>query len=218
MKRILPLLAFPLVLAGCGTVNVSYELSYNTEDSAMQVELLRSSLRVIENRLQRMETSLKDQSVSGSGGKVILTLTLAESEAAEQLTAELTQPFKLRVMKEVPAGQGQITVEKLGDFAETGLTENDIIWAEAAEDSKGKGAVRLTFTPEGRTKLAAVFKENLNRSIGIFARDRLISKLQIKSDTIDENIVIRDIPNLDLARIFVDDLNVGLHVMFTPLP
>jgi preprotein translocase subunit SecD len=109
-------------------------------------------------------------------------------------------------------------VEGHGEFAATGITEEDMVWADAAEDEQKKGVVRLTFTPQGSQKLAAVFKENKGKSIGIFVRDRLISKLTVQTDVIEDHIVIRDIPSSELARIFVDDLNVGLHVTFTKLP
>jgi preprotein translocase subunit SecD len=218
MKRLITLLALPLVLAGCGSTTVSYKLAFNTADKSAQEELTHASMRVIERRLERMETTIKDQKITGSGSDTTLTLSLSDPKAAEQLSAEVTQPFQLLIMKQVPDGQGQVTVQGHGDFSETGIDGKDIVWGEAAEDAQRKGAVRLTFTPEGKTKLAALFKENTGKSIGIFVRGQLVSKLTVKSEEVDDNIVIRDIPNPDLARIFVDDLNVGLHVIFTPLP
>jgi hypothetical protein len=218
MKRFLFLVAFPLVLAGCGSADVRYQLSFDIYDKQAVDDLTLASTRVIERRLERLEATVKDQSIERSETGAVVSLSLTDATAANILTGELTQPFKLRVMKEAPAGQGDITVEGHGAFAETGITESHVVWGEAAEDAERKGAVRITFTPEGRAKLATLFQENNGKSIGIFIRDRLISKLMIKSDQIQDNIVIRDIPNPDLAKIFVDDLNVGLHVTFTPLP
>jgi hypothetical protein len=218
MKRFLPLAIVSLVLVGCSSSEVQYRVTLDVPPQTDQATLLRTTLSVIERRLDRLEESIKDQSITQGSGSVTLRLVLSKQESADILTEELTQPFKLRIMNQVPDTQGQLEVQGHGWFAETGITQADIVWAEAAEDSKKKGVVRLIFTPAGREKLSALFRENKGNNIGIFVRDRLISKLTVHTDVLDENIVIREIPNAELARVFVDDLNVGLHVTFTPLP
>jgi hypothetical protein len=218
MKRFLPLLAIPLVLAACGSSDAAYRLTFDVSDVVMVSELTQMSARVMERRMDRLEQKVLDKKITQYETGALITLTLPNQASVEALTYELTQPFSMRIMKEVPAGQGRLTVEGHGDFADTIIEQEDLLWAESAEDSQKKGVIRLVFTPEGRTKLATVFQENMGKSIGIFVRDRLVSKLSIKSETVEENIVIRDIPNAELARVFVEDLNVGLHVTFTPLP
>ena len=219
MKRLILLMALPLALTACGSFKVGYRLTFNTSDEALRTQLTLTSSKIMERRLESLKATIKDKQIQPDNGSgATITLTLADPTIGKALTAQLIQPFKMRIMKQVPDGEGQISVQGHGSFAETGITEKDIVLAEAAEDSAGKGVVKLTFLPDGRTKLAKLFQENNGKDIGIFVRDRLMSKLTIKSSDIQEYIVIRNIPSADLARVFVDDLNVGLHVTFTPLP
>jgi hypothetical protein len=218
MKRFITLLALPLVLAACGSADVSYQLRFDTTDPAMANELAQMSARVMERRMDRLEQAVTDVVVNPSQTGAVISLTLPNEASVEALTYELTQPFNVKIMKQVPAGQGRLIVEGHGEFADTGIENSDISWGEAAEDEKGKGAIRLVFSPRGQLKLSALFKDNIGSSIGIFVRDRMVSKLSIQSENVEGNIVIRDIPNAELARIFVEDLNVGRHVTFTKLP
>lgn len=220
MKRFLLVLALPLALAGCGgePTAVSYHLNFQNAEAQMREDLTRTTLEIVDRRLEALGTAATDKSVETQTGATILHVTLPDATIAEALTAQLTEPFSLRIMKQVPDGQGMLKVEGHGEFAETDIAENDVIWGDSAADSEGKGAVRLSFTEDGRAKLAELFRTNVGNTIGIFVRERLISKLEIQSEMLDENIVIRNIPNPALAEVFVDDLNVGLHVTFTPLP
>lgn len=218
MKRLILLCALPLVLAGCGQAQVSYQLGFKGVGEANHQELAGISMLVIERRLDNMETALIDQEIETQSGGIVIHLTVKNQEIAGALTSQLVQPFTLRIMKQMPDGQGEVEVQGHGSFSETGITEADLTRGESAADQNGKGVVRLTFTEAGRGKLLNVLRENVGKDIGIFVRDRLISKLNVKSDQILDNIIIRDIPNAELAAIFVDDLNVGLHVTFTPLP
>jgi hypothetical protein len=218
MKRLISLLVLALTVAACGPAETAYKLTFNIPDKARQSELTLTSLKVIERRLDRVGETIKSQQIIPGQNEATIKIGLQSTATAQLLTEELTQPFKLRIMKQVEEGKGQINVEGHGSFAETGMTEADLIWAEAAEDANRKGVVRLLFTPQGTEKLRNIFKENMGKAIGIFVRDRLISKLNVKTDEIEEFIVIRDIPSAEMARIFVDDLNVGLHVTFTPVP
>ena len=49
-------------------------------------------------------------------------------------------------------------------------------------------------------------------------RDQLVSTLLVDTDEVKDKIVIQSIPNPELAEIFSDDVNVGIHVTFTPVP
>lgn len=220
MKRITLLLALPLFLIGCGgQTEISYKLGFpGVFEQASQQELAGIAMVVIERRLDNMETAPLDQEIETATGGTVLHVTVKNTEIAGALTSQLVDPFKFRVMKKVADGQGTINVEGHGSFAETGITEADMLRGESAADANGKGVVRLSFTPAGGTKLKQLFTENMGQDIGIFVRDRLISKLNVKSADTQDNIIIRDIPNPELAAVFVDDLNVGLHVTFTPLP
>jgi len=62
-----------------------------------------------------------------------------------------------------------------------------------------------------------VFKENKGKSLGLFIRGALVSKLLVETDELKDDIVIRDITSHEIAEAFADDLTVGLHVRFLPI-
>ena len=63
-----------------------------------------------------------------------------------------------------------------------------------------------------------LFAESEGKNIGIFIRNQLVSKLLVDTDELIDDIIITDIPTVQLANVFADDVNVGLHVTFTPIP
>ena len=219
MRRTLFLVALPLVvLTGCGSSTFTYHLSFDSTDEARQHDLTVRSLSVVERRLEALNADVKDEQILTKDKDVRIQVKLADSAAGKVLTQQLTEPYKLRIMHEDDGAKPDITVEGQGGFSQSGITEKDVLWGEAAQDSDGKGGVKITFTPDGAKKMVALFKDNQGKNIGIFVRDRLVSKLKVNATMDSDNIVIRGIPSLDVAKVFVDDLNVGLHVTFTPAP
>jgi preprotein translocase subunit SecD len=214
------LLSAILLLAGCTSNAINYQLTFNLTDPAIQSDLTSRSLRVIDRRLERIGERVMKNSITKNEEGVLLTLELSDAVAIDTLSEELTAPFTLRIMRQAVGTEApDAVVTGHGGFMETGLTEAHLNWADAREDpATQKGEVRLTFTPEGRALLADVFKKNKGKYIGLFVRDKLVSKLLVETDELKETIIIRDIPSPDVASIFADDLNVGLHVTFTPLP
>lgn len=197
---------------------MSYTLEISSTQPDVREELLKEAVRVVERRLDSMGEELIDQSIDAGGENPTLTLTLVDDEIAEFLTQDLTSPFTMDIMKEVPEGTGDITVSGHGSFAKTGVTAEHLDWVNAREDgTSGKGMVRLVFTPEGRVLMAQVFAENVGKNIGLFVRDKLVSKLYVDTAELKDDIVIRDIPSLDFAHVFAEDVNVGLHVTFIPI-
>jgi len=218
MRTLPALLLSSLLLTACGSATATYSLSFDIDEKGTQEDLTRRSIRVIERRLENFESELLDQVVDHEGSGTTLTVEVPSQDIADALTEELIQPFNLEVMKEVPAGQGTTKVEGHGEFAKTNVIGEHFTWVEHAQDSAGKGALRLMLSPEGRTRMSLVFEENVGKNLGIFVRNRLISKLGVKTDALKDDIIIRDIPSSEIAEIFADDVNVGLHVTFTPLP
>ena len=98
------------------------------------------------------------------------------------------------------------------------MTEEHLEWVEAAEELDNKGRITLSFSPEGRELMRTVFRQNVGRNIGLFVREKLVAKLQVDTAELKDDIIITGIPSPELARVFADDVNVGLHVIFTPLP
>lgn len=212
-----------LSLAACASENtVTYQLTFSpSTDAVTRDTLSEASLRVIERRLDHLGQSLISNSAIKTGSGVMLEVTFSgDEEVAEVLTAELVAPFSMKVMAQ--AGEGEtadITVEGHGGFIDSGINEKDLQWVDAGKNNTtNKGEVRMIFTTAGRIKMQALFQTLKGKDIGLFVRDKLVSKLHITTDTLPEDIVIRDIPTPEVAQVFADDMDVGLHVTFTPVP
>lgn len=210
-----------VLLASCALSNsTGYLLELNVADPAQRQELGEQALRVIERRLERMGEIPTNKSVNVTDEEATVLFTVETREAIDQLTEELQRPFTFRVMAQAPEGEeGEITVDGHGSFASTPITGDDLEWVEGRKQpGKATGEVRLVFTEEGRAEMADLFAANEGKHIGIFVRDQLISKLLVDTGELKDDIVIRDIPSPELAQIFAEDVNVGLHVTFTPIP
>ncbi len=217
MKR--TLLVLGVLLAACtqtATHSQSYKLTIDEKDTAKQTELVEASTRVIDRRLGSMGDKLTTHSVTGTGASVVLTVTATSTGALARVTEQLQQPFDIQFMSEAPEADADLVVAGHGGFKATGITENDIDWTiVSADPTSGKARVELQFTPAGMTHMQSVFKANEGKIIGLFVRKKLISKLLVNSDAMKEHVVIGGIPTLEIAKAFSDDVNVGLHVVFT---
>ena len=219
MKKLLPLFAALLLLLGCRNASIRYDLTIDATDTAQQGALALASMRVIEHRLEFYGEKPIDLGVDLKRTPPRITLSAKDPAILDVLTEDLVRPFKLRILKQAPPGEPEVlVVEGHGPFMETGLTEADVEWLEAAPDSlPEKGKVTITFTEEGRAKMATVFQKNKGKFIGIFIRDQLVAKLLVDDVELQDEIVITEIPSLDVAKVFTDDVNVGLHVTFVPV-
>lgn len=219
--RFHPLFLAPLsavVLASCGSATVSYRLTFDTQDIAIEEEMTKAALRVISRRLDRLETAIGEQNIVKDADGVTVELVIPDRAAAETLTAELTQPFDLQIMTQTDAPNPDVTVEGLGGFAATGVTHDDIVRVSSVKSEDGAGAVVLIyFTDEGHAKLGEAFKASVGKTIGIFVRGALVSALTVTDPAAQNPLVISGVPDLELANIFADDVNVGAHVTVTPL-
>lgn len=236
MKRfLLPALA-AFIIVGCkGSTVLSYDLIFDIEETGKQNILSLASMRVIERRLANIGEEAIDLGIAKKNGTTRITVELENEIAAEIIHEELTTPFKLRIMSEAEdtgeeeaedgeeaeaerdVSHNEIFVEGHGVFLEAGITEEHIRWLEASEEAGGKGRVTISFTEEGRDAMESIFSESEGKIIGLFVRERLVSKLLVSTDTLEDEIVITDIPTVELARIFADDVNVGLYVTFSPV-
>lgn len=221
MKRISLSLATILLLTACsGGQTVVYRLDFKNAGAHQLEGLTAASMEVIERRLAHLEVELLEKKTETRNDQTFLSVTLPSKEAGDALTAELVKPFDLTVMGETePHETADITIEDRGSFTKTDITQDDFTWVDARKDpTNGMGEVRLILTDDGRTKINALFARLKGKSIGIFVRDRLVSLLKVQTDAVPDNLIIRDVPSVDIAGIFADDMNVGLHVTFTPVP
>jgi hypothetical protein len=209
-----------LLTVSCGgTTAITYKTTFSVQDPVQRSQLLLMTQHVIERRLQGMgeEGAITNIMPTTEGADV--TVEIGDKIIGDVLTSQLTEPFTLEVMKEVPADKADITVAGHGSFAKTGIGSTHLIWVNAAPQPDGTMAmVTMIFTPEGRSLMQKLFKENKGKFVGIFVRGRLVSKLNVQTDELKDDIVIQDIPSFDLAQVFADDVNVGMHVAFVPAP
>jgi len=215
MRRLFPLFCLCLVLTACGSRTVAFTLTTDLTDPADRTEIFDAVQRVVTRRASRLESTLTDISVTAkdnSGATLSFTTT---NDVATQLTEELLSPFSLKIMLQSDDESGDLYVEEQGWFTNTGITEKDILWTQSFTKSDGTGVVVLLLSDEGRTRFDTLIGQNIGRTIGLFVRDKLMSKMQIERTMEKDKIAIGGIPTPDIAGIFADDVNVGIHISFS---
>lgn len=216
MKKIIAPIAFALLLTACGKSTAVFTLNIDTEDSDRRIELVAATDRVVERKLQSMGESEFVVDISRKGDETILEVEVADNSVADVLANNLTDPFNLRIMTEADAEDAELTVEGHGGFKQSGITEEHLEWLLVEEEALGTGRITIQFTTEGRDLMETIFSANKGKNIGIFVKDQLVSKLLVDTDELRDEIVITEIPSVELARVFADDVNVGMYVTFTP--
>ncbi len=209
-----------LLLACSAERTVHYRLHFDVPDASTQQQLTLMSMRVIERRLQSMGEQLIDKEVSTKGNTTTIGITVGSRQGAEALTSSLIKPFVMQVMLQAETATGSdVTVQGQGSFNATGITETDFDRVEAHQEPQtDKGEVRLVLTGSGHLKMATLFRSAKGKDIAIFVRGRLVSKLHVETSELKGDVIIRNVPNPALAQVFADDVTVGLHVIFVPVP
>jgi hypothetical protein len=216
MRRFFLLSASLLLLTACGKT-VQYTMTFDLDDAAQRTQLEAATVRVIQNRLLGQGKKLLSSEVIDKDDKRVLVMKVSDDDAAKILTESLTTPFTMTIMQQVETG-GDISNEKYGNFKQTALTTEYFEAVIPREAEGGQGSAVITFTPEGQTRLQKLFKENRGETIGIFVRGVLMSKKLIDAKDTQNSISVDGIPSPGIAKVFADDVNVGLHVSFSELP
>lgn len=206
-----------MLLTACtgGANSVVYNLEMDTDDADTKSELAFAATRVIERRLESMGEASENVDIQKQGQAVQVLVEVANEDVAELLTGELTEPFSLQIMEATDIAEADIVVGNEDGYKATGITKEHVEWLLAEEEANQKGRVTIIFTADGREKMQALFKEKVGEYIGLFVRDRLIAKLLVDTDEMKDDIIISEIPSPALAETFADDVNVGLHVLFS---
>lgn len=208
-------LAFLTACSGPGST--TYRLTFDTQDPLTIDELTKATVRVMERRLDRMQVELLDKNIVKDAEGVTVELRVEDGNAVEPLTDELTQPFTAQMMLATDDPQPAVMVEGLGGFNETDVSGDDVINVLAFADDDGQGAtVQIRLTDDGHAALQEIFREHVGETLGLFVRGKLVSALTIVDPTVPNPFVIDGVPNIDIAQIFADDMNVGLNVTITP--
>lgn len=220
MRR-LAFLLLPILLGCSSTGSITYRLDLDPAvSSAHGSDLTLASVRVIERRLENLGEEMLEKDISFEDGAPHVALTVRDPEVLDILTKQLTEPFTLRIMEESPEKEATIVVGVHGGFRETDITEEHLQWVDASTDGDtlDRGRATLQFTEDGRKRMNEMFKKNNGKYIGLFVRNALMSKLLVESNALKDQIIIHDIPSVEFAHVFADDVNVGLYVRFTPRP
>jgi len=213
-------LSLCVLLASCGRgTRATYQLTFNTEDASRLSELSLAVTRVVERMLESMGEEVRGLDIAQRGAGPELSFTTETAAAAELLREDLTTPFTLTIMRESKQSETPtVSIDAHGGFMETGIHQGHLEWVIASEEPDNRGRITLQFNADGRELMRKVFKQNVGKNIGIFVRGNLVAKLQVDTAELKDDIIITGIPTVALARVFADDVNVGLHVQFTPLP
>lgn len=210
-----------LLLAACaGAGSVAFRLTYDTQDAARKTELSQAVERVMERRLLGLKQSVKSEDIHMNADRTSVTVKTAGKQVADALRAQVAEPFSMRIMLQAESGAiADVSNPKYGAFNETDLTEKDFDWIKAGQSgiTKGKGAVLITFTDAGKQKLRKIFSTQQGKIIGIFVRGLMMSRKMISDKDTQDSILVDGVPTLELAGVFADDVNTGLHVKFEPI-
>jgi preprotein translocase subunit SecD len=210
--------ACALSLTACGSkgVVVKYDFTVDLNEPEKVWNLTESAERVLARRLAAAEVA--DVSVStvpnSSGGTITVKLPNAEAAKVADNITKAPFSFDLRVEKTPPGTTGDSNED---NWIKTAIDASSLHWVQAIGNrATGVISIDLQFNPEGKKILTEVFAANKGKSIGIFVRDLLVSKLKIEKTEISEHVIIEGVPSAKVAEIFADDVNVGLHVTFSP--
>lgn len=225
MRKLLPLVLCTLLITGCvktDDATVSYKLTTDLTD-ASRIETLPTVVqRLLENRLIALDSFAREVKVTPEGDDYMVTVTLSGSNMTvlDTLTERITEPLTIRFMKEVPLEEADIIIADTEGYKETMLTEDHIVWlTHRTHPVLKNGEVIIEFSEKGKELRKQIFEENKGNNIGVFVKGRPIYKLLVdENDEEDtDTVVLRNIPNPEMAQIFADDMNVGLHVTFSPV-
>ncbi len=212
------LLGCALISACGGVTQLKYDLTIDDGTPSQVLNLVNASERVVKRRLSALgvqNPNVISVPKGDSGGAMTIDVpdAMLTTRIRDILAEQFAFDMRLELKETTFADQNaEENWEKLG------VNNEHLIGAQvvSAEDS-GEVAVELLFTEEGRKLLGDAFSKYKGRTVGIFVRGLLVSKLKVEDSALSEHIVISGIPSAAVAQIFADDVNVGLHVAFKPV-
>ncbi len=213
--RLIGLTALFAALTACsGGVTLTYTVSSNIPDTAKSLEVFQAAERVMARRLPAAEVKDSQVKVVPTGSSATMTIKVSNAAAAATAERILGEPFSFDIRLEGPKLPDMGPDET--NWLTTGVDGSTLLWVIpiANPDTKEIG-VELQFSKTGLKLLEEAFKGNKGKHVGIFVRDLLVSKMTISTDTVTDHILISGIPSERVAQIFADDVNVGLHAIFT---
>ncbi len=220
MKHLLrlSLITSVLLLSACTSEDLAFRAVFGPSvESGRKTELSQAINRVIQRRMESMEGEAKEIKNTLTEEGADITFTASPGNLAAPITDQLVAPFTFRLMRSAKANETpDITFEETGGYVELGVTEKDVLWLSGGTDENTKkGWVEILFTTEGKKKVKDALTKSNGMQVALIVRNQLVSTFQSKGVG-RENIFIDGVPTPELAGIFADDVNVGVHVTFVP--
>lgn len=209
-------LSLAILLSACSTKNLAFRASFSkTIAPDMHAQMSKAITNVIQRRVESMQSTFKNLETTQTTEGIDIAFTVT-GKAAGEITNQLVTPFSLRIMRSAKTGEKpDILIEDVGGFMDLGVNQKDVFWVTSGADDLGKGWVQIVFTPEGGKKVKKAMASTKGLQIGLMVRDQLVSTFQSQGVG-RENIYISGVPSAELAGVFADDVNVGVHVTFVP--
>ncbi len=137
----------------------------------------------------------------------ILTVKLAPPNTLSTAQAlELVKPLQLS-LKEHPTDADDTIWQ---DTGLTGKQLEKVFVRPSFVDSAGGFSIALDFNAEGKALFAAVTKRNINKSIGIFLDDVLVSNPMVQGEITDGEAVINGSMSIKEMQQLTNGLNLGV--------
>jgi len=218
--RTITALAALVFLTACGTSKQAYTVTIDEAGAARADELFAAAMRMFERRVEAVggqqgtADALKEITLDRNGNEATIRITLTSADLAAALADDLQQAFTFRLMEQVPVDEADIVVAETEGFRALPLTEEDVAWINV--DASGEsGNASVTFTSEGEQRKHELFAEHTGTYIGLFIRGMPVYKFLVEENDVNAPTLLMNIPNSELARVFADDVNVGLHTQIT---
>lgn len=208
-----------LSLTACGgPESVTYTVEFDTSDPARVTMLSQGVERVMVRKLTALgieKPSVK--SVPSGASTSTVTVMLPKTAEAKEILQKITSEkltFDMRIEKKSVKDGGAMDPD---NWIKTALTGSSLVWVQGMGDkSTGKISLDLEFSEAGAKILSEIFAENSGKSLGIFVRDLLVSKILMEGEMNENHVRIGGVPSEHIANVVMDDINVGLHATFVP--
>jgi len=211
-----------VLLAACGSDRMAYDLHLTAAAGLDTDEIIGASVRMVERRVEAISDAqgwtgaMKDIDVRKTENGARITVQATKTELLPFLTEDLTEPFSFEFMEEVPVEDSDVVVADSIGYRNLALNGQDVRWL-VARDGGETALVTVQFTEEGRARKKQVFSENVGEELGLFVRKHPVYRFLVEQNDVSEDTFTIKVPQKELAEVFADDVNAGLHASFSPV-
>ena len=192
------------------------DLSKSTDKS----KDLNNLISVFRQRVDRL--GVAEPTIQQQGNDQVL-IQLPGIKNINQAIATIGQTYELVFMTQATDASSGLQLQDYyqndytypGYWQATDLTGKDLISSDITYQNGNSGAtskpvVTLTFNDAGKSKFAALTKNNLNKQIAIVLDNRIVSAPTVQSEIADGKAIISGMKNITEAKNLSDRLNEGV--------